>query len=291
VIRRDLIAGLILLWMGFQCAGQSETDSLVSYSFRYNDASAVQEFVQALVGADGKVVRDKGRNALMVITTPAYHAQIAELMRQLDVPPQNVMIRVKFQRRPSENEREAGANAAVRLRGSGGRTSGSAVIHPQLRAQSSRTMEDVETVLLVASGREASLQIGVHVPYFEWLVDYGLQQGYWREKINWQHVGASLMVQPTVIGQGPNIKIKIVPELTGWEGKQFMRRRFAGMATEVMIEDGQTVQIGGLDQRRDFYNRFLSGFEQGGKEEILDIFLTPRIVQAQPPPRSPAARE
>jgi type II secretory pathway component GspD/PulD (secretin) len=138
----------------------------------------------------------------------------------------------------------------------------------------------VAQTLLVASGRQASLRVGESVPYVDWFVDYGTRYGYLQQSINWKDVGASLIVEPVVIGEGPMIRIRLTPELSGLVDGNVYRTSFSRVATEIVVQDGQTFQIGGLDKDEDFYSRFLIGFDRSGSRQALNITLTPRIVDS-----------
>jgi hypothetical protein len=50
------------------------------------------------------------------------------------------------------------------------------------------------------------------------------------------------------------------------------------VATEVVVNDGVPFSIGGLQDNKDFYSRFLMGVSQSGAHQSLDIELTANIV-------------
>ena len=74
------------------------------------------------------------------------------------------------------------------------------------------------------------------------------------------------------------IRIRLTPELSGLVDGNVLHTRFSGVATEVVVQHGQTFQIGGLDKDNDFYSRFLVGFDRSGGQQKLNITLTPHIV-------------
>jgi hypothetical protein len=80
------------------------------------------------------------------------------------------------------------------------------------------------------------------------------------------------------------IRIRITPELSGLVNGHSLRTRFSRVATEVVVQNGQTFQIGGLDRDTDFYSRFLVGVSRSGSQQSLDILLTPRIMDVEQQP-------
>lgn len=264
-------------------AGEPEQTIFETYSVAFCDPHAAAETVRALAGEGGSVVLDQEGQRLLVVTTRERHRQIAGMMERLNAPPRNVQIDVRFRGR--SETRETGASLVVGEQR--GREEG--ISHttlrfkPRVKDTTTRASADVTQTLLVASGREALLRVGESVPYLEWLVDYGLQCGYIRGQVTWQDVGSYLVVEPTVIGEGPMIRIRITPELSGLVGGNPYRVRYARAATEIVALDGQAFQLAASDQNREFYSRFLIGMDRTGGWETLDISLTARIVSAPVP--------
>jgi type II secretory pathway component GspD/PulD (secretin) len=145
------------------------------------------------------------------------------------------------------------------------------------------TSDNTTQLLVVSSGRAASLFVGTEVPYLDYLTDYLLSQRVLTERIAWERVGAQLVVQPTIIGEGPNINIKLYPQLSGTVGGKPYTRQLIELATELEVADGRTLQIGGLGRHADFYNRFLIGVQRDGSTQSLNISLTPHILPAVGP--------
>ncbi len=77
--------------------------------------------------------------------------------------------------------------------------------------------------------------------------------------------------------------MRVTPELSGVVEGRPERIRFAQAATELVVRDGETLQLGGFDQHRDFYDRFLIGSRRGGQAQSLAIELTPRVQPAGRP--------
>ena len=249
-----------------------------AYSRGSGDPAAMESMVKTLVVEDGNFVLDLKGNRLLVITTDENHEQIKGIVGQLSAPPANVKIDVAIRSASAGSSSEASVSGSGDIQFENGVTSSRIKLFPKLEHQSGTSSSDVNQMLVVSSGREASLHVGESVPYIDWLVDYGLQCGALVQRVAWQNVGSSLVVEPTVLADGM-IRVRLTPELSGMVDGQPMRTRFATVATEVYVRDGETISLGGLDQNRDFYSKFLIGLSRGGMQESLSITLTPRVMQ------------
>ena len=250
------------------------------YDLGFADAQSAVEMVKAIIGPTGSVSLDQANHRLLVVATSERHAQVADMMRKLNVPPKNVRIEVRFIGSSSHQEEGVEMKAAGGMTRSEGITRTTIKVRPRMENTTFTASSDVAQLLLVASGREGVLRVGESVPYVDWFVDYSLRCGYLQQRIHWEEVGASLIVEPTVIGDGPLIRIRLTPELSGLVEGNIYQTRFSRAATEVVVQNGQTFQIGGLDKDNEFYSRFLIGFNRNGDRQALNISLTPHIVGA-----------
>ncbi|MCZ7590946.1 MAG: hypothetical protein M5U15_01785 [Kiritimatiellae bacterium] len=251
------------------------------YSIGAGDMESTLEAVQLFVGDEGQVTPDAVNQRLLVATTPERHAQIAALMQKLFVPARNVMIEVAFDSVGSQDSFGASVSASGEWTTG---INGNAIFRPHLASQSSTMSSSEKQMLLVSSGREATLRVGETVPYLQWFIEYGIYGGWTMPQLAWQEVGSFLLVQPTVIGDGPLIRIKLTPEISGMVNGRPEHVRFTSVATEVVAQNGQSVAIGGLDQHKDFYSRFLIGTSRDGSAHSINIRLTPRIQDPAPLP-------
>ena len=248
------------------------------YNLGFADARSSVEMVKAIVGPAGNVSLDEANRRLLVVATEDKHAEVANMLRRLNVPPKNVRIEVRFLGSSSQQNVGAGIGVSGEIVRDEGITSTKIKVRPRIENTKTTASSDVTQMLLVASGREAMLRVGESVPYLDWFVDYGVRWGVLQQRIVWKDVGASLVVEPTVVGDGPMIRVRLTPELSGLVDGNVYRTRFSRVATEVVVQDGQAFQIGGLDKDNEFYSRFLIGFDQSGEQQALNITLTPRIV-------------
>ena len=271
----------LLLWLALACfvwAQSTEPTRFEIYPLPYADVQAAEEAVRAVVGEEGSVVVDKPGRRVIVVTTEERHAQVAEMVSRLNVAPRNVRIDVEFRGASRENLQGFDLNAGGGVERKDGISSTSFKIKPRIQNETVSISSRVSQSLLVASGREGRIQVGESVPYLEWIEDWGLRGGVLQQRIQWQRVGSSLVVEPLVVGEGPAVRIRLTPELSGLVDGNPYRIRFSRVSTEVVVNDGMTFQIGAQDQDREFFSRFLVGVDRQGIQQTMDIFLTPHIV-------------
>ncbi len=274
---------LLLVCAGFTIALAAPVPEFKTYDIGFADASNAVAVVGAVLGADGKVFFDPSTHRLMVLASSNGHDQVAAVIRQVNVPPRNVRIEVVYRGQGSNTERDASVSGRGGVVVGGGPTRSAFQVRPRVTDTSSTLTSSTAQQLLVSSGRQGSIFVGETVPYLEWIMDYGVRCGIVGQRVSWQQVGATLVVEPFVIGDGPLIRVRLTPELSGRVNGSPYRTRFTTVATEVVVSDGTPFSLGGLKENRDFYSRFLVGVSQSGARQSLDIELTARIVPAAGP--------
>lgn len=276
-----------LLWVlagGLWAGAVSVSNRVQKYSMGFLPADEAERAVKAIVGNEGTVTVDPLNNQIWVTAPGDVHQIVQEIMKEAQVPPKNVRISVKFERHALSSDSEASIMAEGSYERSGRASGGRVRMEPRLSSRVTEGSDALTQMLLVTSGREATLWIGESVPYLEWLVDYGVHGGIISGEIKWQKVGARLVVQPKVIGGGPMVVVRLIPELSGLVDGNPYRVRFVQAATEVTVRDGESIRIGGLDKHQDFYSHFLVGLSRNGRKESVDITLTPHIESPAMPP-------
>ncbi len=276
----------LLVLTALACGGgMSSADTgdmkTVIYPVVYGDMDALEEFARTVVAEGGHVVKDAQGRRLIVVTTSGRHETLNEVLGDADAMAGNVRIDVRF--RETGVTRDAGA--AVRGEGEvvfgPGGPNGTIVLRPEVRHTVTEMIDDTRQMLMAASGREAVLRVGESVPYIDWITEYGWYGGYTESRIQWQDVGSFLVMTPTIMGDGSTIHVRLTPELRGHADGQPQRVRFAGVSTEVLVRDGQTISLGGHIEDQSFYRRFLVGVDRSGAQRQLDIELTPHIVRVE----------
>ncbi len=273
-----ILLGLSLFTSTAFSAEPVQLKSVEAYPFGNMEAEIIEELAKSLLSEDATILVDKANQRLLVVATSAEQNMLAAALDQTKIPPMNVRIDVRFEQEQTQSDREASIRPEGRIiitdRGFGG----SIRINPTLRNWRGGSTRNVTQSLLVANGRSGTLRVGRDVPYIDWFMEYGRHWRIIERELRWQKVGSFLSVEPLVIGAGPTIKLKIVPELRGLVNGDPRHVRFTSAATEVTVNSGQTVSIGGMNDDNEFYSRFLIGGRSGQDNSSLDIRLTPQII-------------
>ena len=247
------------------------------YKVRFADATEIAAVIPMMMpSTNGLVVKTVAKN-IMVRGTPEQHEIIRQMLRDLDAPPKNIQVNVRFGTSGGSHEREIG------IRPRGPIVIDSEGVHGSLQGsltdQSTTMRENTTQMLVAADGRSATIRVGERVPHVSWLTQYGYRHGYVREVgIEWRDVGSFLRMEPTIVAPGL-IRVRLTPELSGrLENGDRQSIQFTHLATEVTVADGQTISIGGFSKDEDFSSKFLIGRGSSGESSVTDITLTPRIL-------------
>ena len=275
---RILISLALLAFAGTTGVFADETH-VSTYPLKWADIDQAAEVLQDLMGKNGRVFKYKPRNELIVSASSNQHEQVKALLESLDRPLPNVRLDVDM------NMSMSGSDTAFGIEGSGkviikpGPNATHFKFTPKARHQTTTGVNNTRQTLVVQSGREGHLHIGEIIPYADWLFYYGKSHGYidWDFNFTYRPIGASLIAQPEVIGQGPLLTVTLTPELTVLVGDEHKRFRFTKVATTVTGTDGQPISLGGLTNSNEFYRKFLVGYDSNGKVKTTRITLTPHI--------------
>ena len=274
-VRSLWLCSLLLL-----AAGRAAAENTVEvYPLGFSDPSVVEQALNALAGPGGRVILDRANNRVVFMAPAEQQKQAADLMKRMSVPPRNVRINVQFLGAGSGREAGASLGGGVIVHDGAGGTRTDVRLEPEAHRRTTNTTDNTIQTLLVASGRSANLRVGHSVPFIAWFRQYGVRSGYWQSEsqVQWQEVGSFLAVEPTIIGDGPSVRIRLTPTLSGQvDGKPY-EVRFTQVASEVTVDSGQTVRLGGLVQNHEFYSKFLIGLDSRGTQGRIDILRTPEI--------------
>ncbi len=273
-LRFVLIALLFFAWS----TSAEENLTLKTYKVRYVDTTNVASVIPMMMPSTNGLVLKTVDKTLVVRGTPEQHGIVRQILRELDAPPKNIQINVKFATSGSGHNREIGIRPQGPIVIRNGKVHGS--FESSFTSQSTTTRENTTQMLVAADGRSASIRVGERVPYVTWLTEYGGQHGYVRDvEIEWRDVGSFLRMEPTIVAPGL-IRVRLTPELSGrLENGDRQSIEFTHLATEVTVADGQTISIGGFSGDKEFSSKFLIGRGSRGEGSVTDITLTPRILQ------------
>jgi len=279
VKRFEFFLLLGVFFIGSMMYGISQDQELRSYPVFPDALEAAIETVRTIVGDQGKVIYNKANHQILVFASESDHKRIEEAINTVNRPPKMIRIEVQNSQLQSGRQMDAGLNASgVIVRHSDG-TSGRIKIRPHLSDRSYGSQENAKQILVVSSGRHAYIDVGEEVPYREWFIRYGREYGYLEEGIVYRFVGARLAVQPTVVGNGPLIVLKLIPELSALTGDAEKSIRFIRAATELTVQNGMPLTLGGFSENKDFYDRFLTSLDRGGNNRQVNITVTATIVE------------
>ena len=117
-----LALALALLGGAGQPTAQAQSapaTNLVFHALSQADAETVREMVAGVLGESGRVWVDRAGNRLIVEAAPDRQALVAQLVRELDVPPLNIRIEVRLSSREQAGERGVGVGGRGRDGGGG----------------------------------------------------------------------------------------------------------------------------------------------------------------------------
>ncbi len=270
---RTCIAVMAILLVGSAALAKPKM-TFETYSLNTTDVAPIMELIGTMVGEEGKVIHDARNARLLVMATPVDHKEIAKVLKAINVPAPNVRINVNISKTSEKRESGAGMTGGGHVVMTPGGPTYHGHLKPHMKHQSSSRDENVGQMLLVQSGGKASIKVATEVPFEEWLIHYGRRRGYIEQKIAMREVGASLVVQPHVFADGKMIKVKVIPELSGLVDGKRQTIQYTHAVTELTVGSGQTVNIGGVGESKEFYDRFLMGFGRGGERKNVNISLT-----------------
>jgi general secretion pathway protein D len=258
-------------------------------------------------------------NTLIIQATPQEYEQIQSLLRQLDVAPRQVLIDAKIYEVELTGAFSAGVSAYLEKKDTGSRI---------LNATSSAAGLTLNTGMLVLKSHElllaitaaetrshtrvisapsiiatdsiaASLNVGEDVPVLTSQAVTGVQQGgssLFTNTVSNRATGVSLNILARVNSSGivtmvinQNVSSPQAPPAGGIQSPSFQNRQFQ---TQVTVQDGDTIAIGGIIQESNLQssagvpilNRLpIIGPAFGARSTSkarteLVVFLTPRVI-------------
>jgi type II secretory pathway component GspD/PulD (secretin) len=89
-------------------------------------------------------------------------------------------------------------------------------------------------------------------------------------------VGTSLAVEPLVLDDH-TIRLRVTPEFGYFLDRDRRVSRVQQLSTEVVVREGDEIDLGGLMSNREFKERFLVGVGRRGQTERIQIRLKARV--------------
>jgi len=285
-----------------------------SFVIKYAKASQIKDTVSRMLSKDGVVQADEPSNTLIIIDVPENIDAIGRMIEELDLPPRQVSIEVKFAE-ISTNKGEdmntiwkrigkQGSEIGARINFSPERGTGFGVtistadldaVIELLRSQTEMNLVSQPQIVCL-DNREASIQVGSKVPYKQTIVTSSGGVVTTQEVITYLDVGVLLKVTPHI--STPNsVILDMEPQVSSYEygtdvpGIPIINTR--NLKSRVLIYDGQTLVVGGLirDEIRESQFKVpvlgdipllgaLFRYTTKSKNKVnLVIFITPHIIK------------
>lgn len=153
-----------------------------------------------------------------------------------------------------------------------------------LGVRSRRRQATTRMMLTLMSGSEASLAAGtdVYVPRLRVWTWAG-----WGVLFEREFVGSSLVVAAEVVGED-RIRLTLFPRFSSRSGRSI---DVTDLRTEVVVPHGETLAIGGLEERGDSLAFALFGVGGGERRGRMLLLVTPYIEAAKPAKAGGAPQE
>ncbi len=242
------------------------------------DFRDVQEFADHVISPSGVILFIDSRNSVLVYDRPGVIRHVEKVVEKLHQPPVNIRITVAFDETFDKSESDIGlANRGIvitRERGGKIEVPGDVSIIGSAGTRSGRS--ETTQFLMTREDHPAEIWAGESVARPVWTFDYGVRRGWWRREIEYQDIGASLWIHPRVVGDN-QIMVEVYPRITV-EGRNPLSVSARELSTRVVVADGGTVQIGGLDEEQREVYRQLFGIGRVFNGRRLAVSLSAEIV-------------
>ena len=287
---------------------QSGLTELRAFKVEYSDASVVEQILENYLSEYGNITNLAARKMLVVEDLPSFISRIEKILAEIDLEPKQIFIEAKILEISLRDTESFGLDWAKLFSSDGGSgvvgTRGlSNPLSPGLFFDLVTPNVEVALDALFARGRlqtlstpkllaledqEAEVIIGDRLGF---RVTTTINQ-VTSETIEFLESGVILRVLPSVDGQG-RIMLTIHPEVsTGRVEDGIPNQQTTEVTTQMLVEDGQTVFIGGLIRRSLDQNRegvpvlgdipivgrvFSNKFDSSINTETV-VMITPHIV-------------
>ncbi len=281
---------------------------------------------EELFGRIPRVVPNPFDNSLLIQATTQEYEQILKLLKDLDVPPRQVLIEAKIYEVSLTGAFSSGVSAYLQRLGAtppapfsstrqlqGSSVAGGVKLTAGLLVGQSRELLGVLTAaednrkakvvsapsVIATDSIPASINVGQEVPVLTSQALTGVQQGgssLFANTIQSRPSGVTLNIIARVNPSGivtlmlnQEVSSPIPPSASGIQSPSFTTRN---VQTQVTVQDGDTIAIGGIIQETDTYSTsgvpvlhripilgMAFGAKSISKERTeLVVFLTPRVV-------------
>jgi Flp pilus assembly secretin CpaC len=269
--------------------------------------SEVSEAVPQLLSPAGKFTIIQQGRAIEVTDLPqrieSVKAILAELGRPAPIGP-NIRVEVTLQKIGAASDRGISVNGAYRSgnvvrQGSGGTIRVEPIergmVHVDARDSQSASSSLVKQMIVVASGREASIEVAKEIPFVDYFYNLAIGTGLIQTgaQIRWQQIGSRLRVRPTLV-PGNLIQVDVTPEISVLVNGRWDVIAYERLTTSVTVANGSTINLGGFaNAGQEFNSYFFGGGSRGeatGGSFTLRAYVDPPSSghRVAPPASEPA---
>jgi type II secretory pathway component GspD/PulD (secretin) len=281
---------------------------------------------EALVADPVKIIADDITNTIVILSTPEDYSAIVKAIEQIDIVPRQVVIEGMIASVSLGDNLDLGVARLFKQSYSGfnislGSSPGNLNIDPSKLSQTGFTFAATDPAgaviglitalasdskakvlasphILVSDNREAKIQVGQQVPLLT-SETYGAVGVTPQRNYQYKDIGIILKVKPR-INEGGLVSLEISQEISTSEkitlgGTEQLLLNKTEASTKLVVQDGQTIVIGGLireDTNKSgegipfLYRIPIIGWLFGGlhddtKRQELIILLTPRVIKTQ----------
>ena len=170
--------------------------------------------------------------------------------------PPNVKVALQFE--SASSNRVTAADPAGRVIATGRGVRG----HGRLTVEDSRTRVRQTTSLFVVvqDGGEGRLLVAAAVPYpqIAFFYDYATAHGHVATGIQWEQVGTSLVVRPSILPDG-SIRVRLTPHVTYLTATGGGAVEFVEASSDLRVPAGTPVALGGAERQLNTLTRQILG--------------------------------
>ena len=185
--------------------------------------------------------------------------------------PEQVRVSIDFRQSGTETGYDVQGSARVIIRDPGGTSSRTRL---GAGSQSTRVTHSSGIFTIVQDGGDSTLRIATRVPYqdAQFYRDYATGAGYLTRGFAFEDVGTSLKVHADVLADH-RIRLRLVPTVSYFSPGGAGAIEFTDATTELVVENGKPVEIGGGTTRTEEITRRILGLGSRTAESETSIVL------------------
>lgn len=280
VMKRIIIAIIILLWASTALA-QLVMEVL---PMKHSRPEEMVSGINGILDGQGNVVVIQ--NKLVVRTTPQKLAEIKNLLKQIDIPLQNLRITVKQAMRQNIERQDGSVSADVAVgdsgrisagssrgaRGGGNVTarSGNSSLGGHFHHNNLAERDLVSQQILTLEGRAAIIHVTQSIPTRQRRTGKNDQGSYEEEFLVFRKATIGFSVVPRLVGKGDEVILEISPEHSRFKGGRVVTQ---GAHTTVSGKLGEWIEIGGIALTESLENSGILAGSKTTSRENRTIFL------------------